>query len=73
MPVTCESSHILKKKGALTNMAKYKCLACDYIYDPVKGDPDTGIKPGTSFEDIPDDWTCPVCGVGKDLFEKIEE
>jgi rubredoxin len=53
-------------------MAKYKCLACDYIYDPVKGDPDTGIKPGTSFEDIPDDWTCPVCGVGKDLFQKIE-
>jgi len=54
-------------------MAKYKCLACDYIYDPEKGDPDTGINPGTSFEDIPDDWTCPVCGVGKDLFEKIEK
>jgi hydroxylamine reductase len=52
-------------------MAKYKCLACEYIYDPAKGDPDTGIQPGTSFEDIPDDWTCPICGVGKEQFEKI--
>lgn len=52
-------------------MAKYKCLACDYIYDPVKGDPDTGVQPGTSFEDIPEDWTCPLCGVGKEQFEKI--
>jgi hydroxylamine reductase len=52
-------------------MAKYKCLACEYVYDPVKGNPDTGIQPGTAFEDIPDDWTCPVCGVGKEHFEKI--
>ena len=54
-------------------MAKYKCLACEYIYDPAKGDPDTGIQPGTSFEDIPDDWTCPICGVGKEQFEKIAD
>ena len=52
-------------------MAKYKCLACDYIYDPTKGDPDSGVKPGTSFEDLPDDWTYPICGVGKEQFEKI--
>lgn len=49
----------------------YKCLACGYIYDPEIGDPDSGIAPGTKFEDIPDDWVCPLCGVGKDMFEKI--
>jgi hydroxylamine reductase len=54
-------------------MAKYKCLACDYIYDPEKGDPDAGIQPGTPFEDLPDDWTCPVCRVGKEQFEKLAE
>ena len=53
-------------------MAKYRCTACDYIYDEDKGDPDSGIQPGTKFDDIPDDWVCPVCGVGKDLFE-LEE
>jgi len=49
----------------------YKCMACGYIYDPEVGDPDSGIAPGTKFEDIPDDWVCPLCGVGKDMFEKI--
>ena len=48
----------------------YVCLACGYVYDPEKGDPDSGIAPGTAFEDIPDDWVCPICGVGKDMFEK---
>lgn len=51
-------------------MDKYLCTACGYIYDPEIGDPDGGIEPGTSFDDIPDDWVCPVCGVGKDMFEK---
>jgi flavin reductase (DIM6/NTAB) family NADH-FMN oxidoreductase RutF/rubredoxin len=50
---------------------KYKCMACGYIYDPDKGDPDSGIKPGTLFEDIPDDWVCPVCGSQKSDFEKM--
>ncbi|MCU0286693.1 MAG: rubredoxin [Acidobacteria bacterium] len=54
-------------------MKRYACLACDYIYDPEKGDPDNGVEPGTPFEDLPDDWVCPVCGVGKDMFEEIEE
>jgi hydroxylamine reductase len=54
-------------------MKKYRCLACEYVYDPDKGDPDNGIDPGTSFEDLPDDWICPVCGVGKDQFEAMEE
>lgn len=50
---------------------KYKCKVCGYIYDPLKGDPDGGIKPGTAFKDIPDTWSCPICGVKKDQFEKI--
>jgi len=51
-------------------MEKYKCTVCGYIYDPEKGDPEHGAAPGTSFESLPDDWLCPVCGVGKDSFEK---
>jgi hydroxylamine reductase len=54
-------------------MAKWACLACDYVYDEEKGDPDNGIDPGTLFEDIPDDWLCPVCFVGKNMFERISE
>jgi len=51
-------------------MAVYKCMVCGYEYVESEGDPDHGIAPGTKFEDIPDDWVCPVCGVGKDQFEK---
>ncbi len=51
-------------------MDKYVCKVCGYVYDPEKGDPDNGVEPGTKFEDIPDDWVCPVCGVGKEDFEK---
>ncbi len=54
-------------------MQKYKCLMCGYIYDPQAGDPSGGIEPGTSFEDLPDDWICPDCGVGKDEFEPVNE
>lgn len=50
-------------------MTKYKCLLCGYIYDPAVGDPDNGIDPGTSFDDVPDDWVCPECGAGKEDFE----
>ena len=55
-----------------TAMKKYVCSVCGYVYDPEKGDPDSGIAPGTAFEDIPDDWTCPLCGVGKSDFEPAE-
>ena len=48
---------------------KYVCSACGYIYDPEEGDPDNGVDPGTPWEKVPEDWTCPVCGVGKDQFE----
>jgi len=51
-------------------MDKYVCNVCGYVYDPEKGDEDAGIKPGTAFEDLPDDWVCPTCGVSKDEFEK---
>lgn len=60
-----------KQKGG-EQMDKYVCNVCGYIYDPEKGDPDGGIKPGTPFKDIPDDWVCPVCGVTKDQFTKLE-
>lgn len=52
-------------------MDKWECLVCGYIYDPAKGDPDSGIEPGTSFEALPDDWVCPDCGAGKDMFEQV--
>ncbi|MFZ5993537.1 MAG: rubredoxin [Thermodesulfobacteriota bacterium] len=51
-------------------MDKYECTVCGYVYDPNIGDPDNGIAPGTRFEDLPDDWTCPVCGAAKDQFKK---
>ncbi len=54
-------------------MEKWECMVCGYIYDPEVGDDEGGIPPGTSFEELPDDWVCPVCGVGKDDFEKVEE
>ncbi len=49
-------------------MQKYVCEPCGYVYDPEIGDPDSGIEPGTAFEDLPEDWACPICGVGKDEF-----
>lgn len=52
-------------------MDKYICKVCGYEYDPAVGDPDSGIEAGTRFEDIPEDWVCPLCGVTKSDFEKI--
>ena len=51
-------------------MDRYVCEICGYVYDPEQGDPDHGVAPGTKWEDVPDDWECPVCGAGKDAFEK---
>jgi len=50
-------------------LKKHVCSICGYVYDPVVGDPDSGLAVGTMFDDIPDDWVCPVCGVTKDMFE----
>ncbi len=65
-------SYIEEKKDVTPKMAKYKCTVCGYIYDPELGDPDGGIAPGTPFEEIPDDWVCPVCGAAKSDFERME-
>ncbi|MDR1689343.1 MAG: rubredoxin [Clostridiales bacterium] len=51
-------------------MEKYVCSVCGYTYDPDLGDADAGIESGTDFADLPDDWVCPMCGVGKEMFEK---
>ncbi len=64
-----DEKNINKKSFIRAN--KWKCTVCDYIYDPAKGDPKNGIGPGTMFEDLPDDWVCPVCGAGKDKFKKL--
>ncbi len=53
-------------------MKKYVCSVCGYVYNPADGDPDAGIKAKTAFEDLPEDWVCPVCGAGKDSFEVME-
>jgi len=67
-PKTAPTYRKEEKKPAA---AKYQCTICGYTYDPEKGDPDGDIAPGTPFEDIPDSWTCPVCGASKDQFEKV--
>ena len=53
-------------------MKKYVCTVCEWVYDPAVGDTDSGIAPGTAFEDIPEDWVCPLCGVGKEDFAPME-
>lgn len=53
-------------------MEKYECTVCGYIYDPQEGDADGEIPAGTKFADLPEDWVCPICGVDKDLFEKVD-
>ncbi len=53
-----------------SDMKKYRCLICGYVYDPEAGDPANGVKPGTAWEDVPEDWTCPVCSADKEEFEE---
>jgi len=55
------------------HMQKYVCEICGYIYDPEKGDPDSGIEPGTPFEEIPEDWSCPQCSATKSQFEPMKQ
>ena len=63
----CGDTHEISEGD--TKMKKYFCNPCGYTYDPEKGDPEHGIAPGTAFEDIPDDWCCPLCGVSKSMFQ----
>lgn len=65
-----EGDHSNLRTMEVIIMEKYVCEVCGYVYDPAEGDPDNGIEPGTAFEDLPDDWVCPLCGVGKDMFAK---
>lgn len=62
---------ILNKPLKINKMLSYECDLCGYVYDPVEGDPDNGIAPGTPFEALPDDWTCPLCGATKDQFSAL--
>jgi len=57
----------------MTEIDRYECLVCGYIYDPAVGDSEGGIPPGVSFEDLPADWVCLGCGVGKDQFVIVHE
>ncbi len=68
-PTYSETIDTITKKEE-KKMDKYVCTVCGYVYDPEKGDPDSNIPPGTKWEDLPDDWVCPVCGAEKDAFEK---
>ena len=71
-PKTAPSYVEEKKEVIKVKMAKYQCSVCGYIYDPEKGDPESGTAPGTPFEKLPDDWVCPVCGASKSEFNKME-
>lgn len=51
---------------------KYRCTICGYVYDPAEGEPQSGIEPGIPFDELPDDWSCPICGVSKDEFTPVE-
>ena len=64
--------YIEEKKMESVKTAKYKCSVCGYIYDPELGDSDSGIKPLTPFEELPDDWVCPICGAIQSEFEKMD-
>jgi rubredoxin/flavin reductase (DIM6/NTAB) family NADH-FMN oxidoreductase RutF len=70
-PSTAPSA-LKEEKSVDPGMKKFLCTVCGYVYDPVLGDPDSGIAPGTQFEDIPDNWVCPICGVTKDQFKALE-
>ena len=69
-PADRESGKVRGTMKGDKRMDKYVCDTCGYEYDPAAGDPDNGVEPGTAFEDLPDDWVCPLCGVGKDEFSK---
>jgi flavin reductase (DIM6/NTAB) family NADH-FMN oxidoreductase RutF/rubredoxin len=64
-------TYIPPEKKEAVKVSKYQCKICGYIYDPAAGDPENGIKPGTAFESLPENWVCPVCGAAKSEFEKV--
>lgn len=60
-----------EEKGEIEKRERYRCKVCGYIYDSRFGDPDSGVPAGTKFADLPESWVCPICGVGKDQFERV--
>jgi rubredoxin len=56
----------------MSDNQKYRCTVCGYVYDPEEGDPQGGIDPGIPFDQLPEDWTCPICGVSKEEFTPVE-
>lgn len=70
VPSTAPTFQFTEKKKGVQSMEKYICTVCGYVYDPEDGDPNNNISPGTPFSELPADWKCPVCGAGKDKFEK---
>ncbi len=70
-PATAPTYQKEEKPAVETKLQKYKCTVCEYVYDPEKGDPDSGVKPGTAFEELPANWVCPICGADKSAFVKI--
>lgn len=69
---TSKKASLYIEQIAVTKAQKYQCCRCFYIYDPEFGDPDGNVSPGTSFELLPDDWECPICGASKNYFDKLE-
>jgi rubredoxin len=69
----CASRFVIVAAIMAKQLKKYRCLVCGHIYDPAEGDPETGVRPGTAFEDLPDDWICPDCGAVKADFEPVDD
>ena len=70
LPNKTELRSVILKKSF---MKKYQCTVCHWVYDPAIGDPEQGIEPGVAFENLPEEWVCPFCSVGKEEFEPVEE
>jgi len=68
---TYQKPEKLKETDSKSEFKKYECIVCNHIYDEAEGDAETGIPPGTRFEDLPDDWVCPTCGAEKSDFEEL--
>jgi rubredoxin len=68
----CQTIVIAPKFDWRVSMKKWQCVVCGFIYDEAEGWPEDGIEPGTRWDDVPEDWVCPDCGVGKEDFEMIE-
>jgi len=69
---TVKAGRSNRKNDKRKEMDKYICNLCGYVYDPEVGDPDNGVDAGTAFADLPEEWVCPDCGAGVDVFEPTD-